>query len=109
MRWDPAFGVDIASGAWQEDLVAGVNRALQQLKASCSFDDFVQGARTLVTFVGNVVKDPSSAKCGAFIPLGRRGKSGSGRFSASFREDHGICPLGRRTGCISLPFFIHSR
>lgn len=47
----------------QELLVAAVGRALANLKANCSFDEFVTGTRTMLTFVGNCVKDPSNPKC----------------------------------------------
>jgi hypothetical protein len=46
----------------QEVLVAAVARALATLKANCTFDEFVTGTRTMLTFVGNCVKDPSNPK-----------------------------------------------
>jgi hypothetical protein len=33
-----------------------------QFKASCSYDEFVAGARTMITFVGNVVSNPTIPK-----------------------------------------------
>eukprot|EP00854_Cymbomonas_tetramitiformis_P004630 gene4630-5671_t len=45
-----------------DDLIAAVGEALGALKAACGFDDFVVATRTLLTFIGNVLKHPTDPK-----------------------------------------------
>lgn len=45
-----------------DELIAAVGEALGALKSACSFDDFVVATRTLLTFIGNVLKHPADPK-----------------------------------------------
>jgi hypothetical protein len=58
----------------QEALVAAVTGALVTLKANIAFEDFVVGTRTMLTFVGNCVKDPTNPKC-APLPTSKRDRA----------------------------------
>jgi hypothetical protein len=85
----------------QEALVAAVGRALATLKANCSFDEFVTGTRTMLTFVGNCVKEPGNPKC-AFHPTTHPGVNPT--LTRSFPKSIVVCEsTGWRQGGLNRP------
>jgi hypothetical protein len=72
-----------AMGSQAPAMASALASALGQLKGACSDEEFVEAARTLLVFVGNVVDNPEEAKY-------RRVKGSNAAFQRRVRDRQGV-------------------